>query len=51
MIHLHHGWVVAVLVVATFPLIYYLLAIFAALAFSRTAKAPGIAIAAISATR
>jgi ceramide glucosyltransferase len=39
MIHLHHGWVVAVLVVATFPLIYYLLAIFAALAFSRGAKA------------
>src|SRR6202795_1164774 len=39
MIHLHHGWVVAVLVVATFPLIYYLLAIFAALAFSRSAKA------------
>jgi ceramide glucosyltransferase len=38
MIHLHHGWVVAVLVVATFPLIYYLLAIFAALAFSRSAK-------------
>jgi ceramide glucosyltransferase len=41
MIHLHHGWVVAVLVVATFPLIYYLLAIFAALAFSRRTKAPG----------
>ena len=39
MIHLHHGWVVAVLVVATFPLIYYLLAIFAALAFSRRTKA------------
>src|SRR6202162_2823910 len=38
MIHLHHGWVVAVLVVAAFPLIYYLLAIFAALAFSRRAK-------------
>jgi ceramide glucosyltransferase len=38
MIHLHHGWVVAVLVVATFPLIYYLLAIFAALAFYRRAK-------------
>jgi len=38
MIHLHHGWVVAVLIVATFPLIYYLLAIFAALAFSRTAE-------------
>ena len=38
MIHLHHGWVVALLVVATFPLIYYLLAIFAALAFSRKAK-------------
>ena len=38
MIHLHHGWVVAVLVVAVFPLIYYLLAIFAALAFSREAK-------------
>src|ERR1700686_2182934 len=38
MIHLHHGWVVAVLVVATFPLIYYLLAVFAALAFSRSAK-------------
>src|ERR1700688_1607591 len=38
MIHLRHGWVVAVLVVATFPLIYYLLAIFAALAFSRSAK-------------
>src|ERR1700692_3572760 len=39
MIHLRHGWVVAVLVIATFPLIYYLLAIFAALAFSRRAKA------------
>src|SRR5580704_16616725 len=39
MIHLHPGWVVAVLVVATFPLIYYLLAIFAALAFSREASA------------
>jgi ceramide glucosyltransferase len=39
MIHLHHGWVVAVLVIATFPLIYYLLAIFAALAFSRATKA------------
>jgi ceramide glucosyltransferase len=39
MIHLHHGWVVAVLVFATFPLIYYLLAIFAALAFSRGANA------------
>src|SRR6202166_2234992 len=39
MIHLYHGWVVAVLVIATFPLIYYLLAIFAALAFSRRAKA------------
>jgi ceramide glucosyltransferase len=39
MIHLHHGWVVAVLVVATFPLIYYLLACLAALAFSREAKA------------
>ena len=39
MIHLHHGWVVAVLVIATFPLIYYVLAIFAALAFSRRAKA------------
>ena len=38
MIHLHQGWVVAVLVVATFPLIYYLLAIFAALAFSRGAR-------------
>jgi len=38
MIHLHHGWVVAVLVVATFPLIYYLLVIFAVLAFSRGAK-------------
>jgi ceramide glucosyltransferase len=38
MIHLHHGWVVAVLVVATFPLIYYLLATFAALAFSRQAR-------------
>jgi len=38
MIHLHHGWVVAVLVVAAFPLIYYLLAIFAALAFSRRIK-------------
>ena len=40
MIHLYYGWVVAVLVIATFPLIYYLLAIFAALAFSRRAKAP-----------
>ena len=39
MIHLHYGWVVGVLVVATFPLIYYLLAIFAALAFSREARA------------
>jgi ceramide glucosyltransferase len=38
MIHLHHGWVVAILLVATFPLIYYLLAIFAALSFSRRAK-------------
>ena len=38
MIHLHHGWVVAVLTVAAFPLIYYLLAIFAALAFSRKAN-------------
>jgi ceramide glucosyltransferase len=38
MIHLHHGWVVAILVIATFPLIYYFLAIFAALAFSRRAK-------------
>jgi len=38
MIHLHHGWVVAILVIATFPLIYYFLAIFAALAFSRGAK-------------
>jgi ceramide glucosyltransferase len=37
MIHLQYGWVVAVLVVATFPLIYYLLACFAALAFSRRA--------------
>jgi ceramide glucosyltransferase len=40
MIHLHPGWVVAVLVVATFPLIYYLLAIFAALVFAREAQAP-----------
>src|ERR1700737_2927777 len=39
MIHPPHGWGVVVLVVATFPLIYYLLAIFAALAFSRRAKA------------
>jgi ceramide glucosyltransferase len=39
MIHLHHGWVVAVLIVAAFPLIYYILAIFAALAFSRRARA------------
>jgi ceramide glucosyltransferase len=38
MIHLHHGWVVAILVIATFPLLYYFLAIFAALAFSRRAK-------------
>jgi ceramide glucosyltransferase len=38
MIHLHHGWVVALLVVATFPLIYYLLAIFAAFSFARGAK-------------
>jgi ceramide glucosyltransferase len=37
MIHLHHGWVVAILVVATFPLIYYILASFAAVAFSREA--------------
>ena len=41
MIHLHHGWVFAVLVVAVFPLIYYLLAIFAALAFSRHADEHG----------
>ena len=41
MIRLHHGWVVALLVVATFPLIYYLLACFAALAFSRRAKELG----------
>ena len=34
MIHLYHGWVIAVLIIATFPLVYYLLAIFAALAFS-----------------
>jgi ceramide glucosyltransferase len=40
MIHLHHGWVVAVLIVATFPLIYYLLTIFAALVFAREAQAP-----------
>ena len=39
MIHLRLGWVVAVLVAAAFPLIYYLLACFAALAFSRRAKA------------
>lgn len=39
MIHLHQGWVVAPLVVATFPLIYYLLAIFAAFSFARSAKA------------
>jgi ceramide glucosyltransferase len=39
MIHLHHGWVVALLVVATFPLIFYLLAIFAAFSFARGAKA------------
>ena len=39
MIHLRHGWVVAVLVAAAFPLIYYLVACFAALAFSRRAKA------------
>jgi ceramide glucosyltransferase len=38
MIHLHQGWVVAVLVVATFPMIYYLLASFAALAFARAGK-------------
>src|ERR1700730_12530221 len=41
MIHLHHGWVFAVLVVAVFPLIYYLLAIFAALAVSRHADERG----------
>src|SRR6202023_3610880 len=41
MIHLHHGWVVAVLLVAAFPLIYYLLAIFAALVFSRQAYERG----------
>jgi ceramide glucosyltransferase len=41
MIHLHHGWVVAVLLVAAFPLIYYLLAIFAALSFSRQAYERG----------
>jgi ceramide glucosyltransferase len=39
MIHLRNGWVVAALAVATFPLIYYTLAIFAALAFSSGAKA------------
>lgn len=39
MIHLRHGWVVAVLVVATFPPIYYMLASFAALIFSRRTKA------------
>src|SRR6202045_4452793 len=39
MIHLHHGWVVAILVVATFPPIYYLLAIFGALFFSGKPKA------------
>lgn len=39
MIHLHPGWVVAVLVVAAFPLSYYLLASFAAITFSRRAKA------------
>src|ERR1700693_5083971 len=38
MIHLRHGWVVAVLAVATFPLIYYLWTCFAAIAFSRRAK-------------
>jgi ceramide glucosyltransferase len=42
MIHLHHGWVVAVLVVAAFPLIYYLLATFAALAFSRETDDRGV---------
>jgi ceramide glucosyltransferase len=41
MIHLHHGWVVAVLLVAAFPLIYYLLAIFAALVFTRQAYERG----------
>src|SRR3984893_17042112 len=41
MIHLHHGWVVAVLLVAAFPLIYYLLAIFAALVFARQADERG----------
>jgi ceramide glucosyltransferase len=38
LIHLHHGWVVTVLVVAAFPLLYYLLAIFASLTFSRGAR-------------
>src|ERR1700693_3188501 len=42
MIHLHHGWVLAVLLIATFPLIYYLLATFAALAFSRQARAQSL---------
>jgi ceramide glucosyltransferase len=41
MIHLHDGWVVAVLVVAAFPLIYYLLAIFAALTVSHHADERG----------
>jgi ceramide glucosyltransferase len=42
MIHLHQGWVVAILVIATFPLIYYFLAIFAALAFSRATKSQAL---------
>jgi ceramide glucosyltransferase len=42
MIHLHHGWVIAILIIASFPLIYYLLACFAALAFSRRATADSL---------
>src|SRR5450755_4781892 len=34
MIHLHSGWIIVILTVATFPLIYYLLACVAAWRFS-----------------
>jgi ceramide glucosyltransferase len=38
MIHLHSGWIIAILIVATFPLVYYLLACVAAWSFSREVK-------------
>jgi ceramide glucosyltransferase len=40
MMHLRHGWVVAVLVAAAFPLIYNVLACFAARSFSRQKADP-----------